>query len=127
MRWLASLAGILVSSCAPTLDDLRTEPVRWTAEYDVPYDTLTNCLAARMSEKYSAVPQVYPRDRIGIVTVTWPQVLLAPGGLFSEYTIRSIGADRSSVEWRRRKMGLDLGENEQFSKDAAARCAEPPK
>lgn len=107
----------LLAGCAPSLDELRSEPALWSRQIDAPYDTLTNCIAARMSEDFRSTPQLYPREGKGIVTLTYPG-----SGFFAEYTVKQLASDRSEVEFKRRKVMADLGGFVAKSQEAAERC-----
>ena len=120
---VVGLAGSVLG-CAPSIDELRGEAVRWKAEFNAPYDDLTNCLVGRLSDRFVAVPQLYPRQQLAIVTVKYPSMLLSGEQLWSEYSIRSLGPGRSLVEWRRRKQVLDSGDP--LSREAVAKCAGGP-
>lgn len=115
--WVVAIAMPAVAACAPSLDELRSEPVLWSRQIEAPYDTLTNCIAARMAEDFGATPQVYPREGKGIVTLTVPG-----SGFFAEYTIRQLASDRSEVDFKRRKVIADLGGYVAKSQEAAERC-----
>lgn len=113
-----AIAVPTIAACAPSLDELRSEPVLWSRQLDAPYDTLTNCIAARMAEDFGSTPQVYPREGKGIVTLTMPG-----SGFFAEYTIKRLSDHRSEVDFKRRKVIADLGGNVAKSQEAAERCA----
>lgn len=108
----------MLTGCAPSLDELRSEPVLWSRQINAPYDTLTNCIAARMADDFRSTPQLYSREGKGVVTLTYPG-----SGFFAEYTIKQLTGDRSEVDFKRRKVIADLGGFVAKSQDAAERCA----
>lgn len=116
--WVMAIAAPTIAACAPSLDELRSEPVLWSRQLDAPYDTLTNCIAARMAEDFGSTPQLYPREGKGIVTLTVPG-----SGFFAEYTVKQLPGDRSEVELKRRKIVADVGGFGAKSQEVAERCA----
>jgi len=118
-RRAAILAAVLfpLAACAPTLDEIRSEPVRFTSRQAVPWDTMANCIAARSTDLRPASLQTYPRERLA--TVIWPEA--------AEFTVRADG-DGSLVEFRRRKLVADLGGFEASAREIVERCKyEPPR
>ena len=109
-------AAVAVSACGATIDEVRSEPVRWTAHYDVPFDTMANCLAARTAEEWRSTPQIYPRDGKAYVTASQLNTIVA------EFVIKKDGDGASTVEWRRRKVIADLGGLEATARKNADKC-----
>jgi len=66
---IAAAIAALAAGCT-TVDDVRDPPVLWRATYPVEFDALTDCLVRRMSQDYDVAPQIDPRERRGILTVT---------------------------------------------------------
>ena len=118
MKSAALISLVVLGACAPTIDDLRNEPVRWTLELNAPYDTLANCITARSTGPYTPSMQIYQREG-------YAQVILGgiDGGVAQEITIRRLSDDRSRVEFRRRKLIADLGGSEATTEENAERCA----
>lgn len=114
----AILAALFpLAACAPTLDEIRAEPVRFTSSQPVPWDTMANCIAARSTDLRPASLQTYPRERLA--TVIWPEA--------AEFTVRADG-DGSVVTFRRRKVVADLGGFEASAREIVERCRnEPPR
>jgi len=108
----AMAASLLLAACAgPTVDELKAEPVRFTATAPVPYDTMANCLATRALDDYLVTPLFDPRRGTATVTLTHRAAMTLQG----EYTVRRAD-DGSTVEYRRRKLLVE-------SKDDKARAA----
>ena len=63
------LPALLVAGCY-SVDEIRERPVVWSANYAAPYDELTNCVVAQTARDYAPVPQIYPREKRAIVTVS---------------------------------------------------------
>lgn len=107
----------ILAACAPTLDEIRAEPVRFTVRQAVPWDTMANCIAARSTDQRPASLQTYPREQLA--NVIWPET--------AEFTVRAEGAG-SVVEFRRRKLAADLGGMEASARELVERCGrEPPR
>lgn len=119
-RLVLSLS-VLLLGCETTAEDVRIEPVRWSARYEVPFDTMANCLASGWSHAYAVTPLVYPREGIARVTMANKQAPM----VMSEYEIRKLGEGTSEVQWRRRKILADLGGVEAKMREVADKCAQP--
>lgn len=65
---IAAAIAALAAGC--TVDDVRDPPVLWRATYPVEFNALTDCLVRGMSRDYDVAPQIDPRERRGIVTVS---------------------------------------------------------
>jgi hypothetical protein len=119
-RLLMALMALSSAACT-SLDDVRRQPIRWTATYLMPFDTLAGCIAARLSQFWATTPQIYPRQGIAYVTLadkTLPSIV-------AEFVVRRQSDDSSLVEWQRRPLFADLGSLEPRSREAADRCAAP--
>lgn len=111
------LAGGALAVCAPTSDEIRAEPVRFTSSQPVPWDTMANCILRRALDQRPASLLTYPREQLA--TVILPET--------AEFTVRAAG-DGSVVEWRRRKLVADVGGLEAASREIVERCrTEPPR
>ena len=112
----AVAASLLLAACGPTVDELKAEPVRFTATAPVPYDTMANCLATRALDDYLVMPLFDPRSGTATVTLTHRAAMTLQG----EYTVRRAG-DGSTVEYRRRKLLVDS--NDDQARAAVASCS----
>jgi hypothetical protein len=68
----------------------------WTATYQVPYDTMANCLVERERLPWVTVtPSIYSPERRATVTVTSPT-----GSALGVYDIRQVSARDTDVTYR---------------------------
>jgi NAD/NADP transhydrogenase alpha subunit len=91
--------------------------------YDVPWETMANCIQARWVDIVVVTPQYNQRNRTAVLTLTM-QGLLAPGSVVGEYAIRQGGnEDRSEVSFRRRRSVLGSDTDGRQIADRCARSA----
>src|SRR5262245_32831646 len=68
----------------------------WTANYRVPYETMTNCIVERERLPWVTVtPSTYPAERRATVVVTTPT-----GSALGSYDIRQASNRETVVEYR---------------------------
>jgi len=114
MRAIAgSLLMLALCACAPSLDELRSEPIRFTTTQPVPYDVMANCILARTTEERAGTMQMDARHQVAYVVVP----------ATAEYTVRAVGGG-STVDWRRRKLIGDIGGLEEAAKAIVSRCSQ---
>lgn len=114
MRCLVgSSCGLVLAlgACSVSTDDLRQEPVRFSATQSVPYDTMANCISAQAADHWPTTMQINLRDQTANVTV--PNM--------ADFQVRAQGAG-SIVDWRRRKLAYDMGALEATSRQIVDRC-----
>lgn len=92
-------AAALTAGCT-TVDELRQQPVLWTAVYPVSYEVMANCLTLRVVEDagsglYTVTPQIYPAARRALVTGA------AGPRMDTEFSVRQISVTESEVGFRR--------------------------
>jgi hypothetical protein len=116
-RLLAVLAILSLPACT-SLDDVRQQPARWFAYSPVPFDTMANCIAARMAQWWAVTPQIYSRQDVAYVTLADNR---APS-IVAEFTIRQQSGGMSFIEWRRRKLPVDFDRLEARSRAAVDLC-----
>jgi hypothetical protein len=110
----AGLAGYV------TVDDLRARPPAWTATYDVPWETMANCLRSGLIGGAFVTPQYDQRNRTAVLTLAM-QGILAPGPIVGEFQIQQIGQeDRSEVQFRPRP---SMSDSDTHGHELADRCA----
>ena len=86
--------GALTACQSPV--GLAQKAPAWTAVYQVPYDTLANCLVERERVPWVTVtPSIYPAERRATVAVTAPT-----GAALGVYDIRQMSARASEVAYR---------------------------
>ena len=112
----ASLA-LALAACGDSGSPPPLPPV-WSANYDVPFDTMANCLSAKPAGAFAASkPEFFQEGvtRIAFTPAKTPQV-------DSAYTLRRTGSG-TQVIWRRpgNVGGMDWLDNEARSR--ADRCA----
>ncbi len=100
-----------LGACSMQVDELRQEPVRFSATQPVPFDTMANCISAQAADHWPATMQINLRDQTANVTV--PNM--------ADFQIRAQGAG-SVVDWRRRKLAADMGGLEATSRQIVDRC-----
>ena len=112
---LASLmmTAALLTGCY-SLDDVRSQPVVWTATYPAAFDSIANCLAGRYAGEYSVVPQLYQNERRANVILS----NTSGGAVLAEFQVRQLGGSSSVVSWRH--MGSPAGGNRSVDRDARA-------
>ncbi len=112
---LAAVTG--VAGCY-SVDDVRKQPVSWTATYSAPYNTVANCLAAQYAGELSVLPQDYPAEKRANVILTNPSAR----GAEAEFEIKQVNPTTTEVTWRR--MGSLFGDasNDRRSRERADRC-----
>jgi hypothetical protein len=115
---LAVVLAMLSFSACTSAADVRQEPIRWTASYSVPFDTMANCVAEQMAQGWQATPQIYQRDGFAKVTLSDKG---APSTV-AEFAVRGQGDAGSLVEWRRRAVIYDIDYIEAKSRWAADYC-----
>lgn len=90
-----SLLCALMTACQSPGEFAQKAPA-WTATYQVPYDTLANCLVGRERLPWVTVtPSIYPAERRATVTVTTPT-----GSALGMYDIRQISDRATDVTYR---------------------------
>ena len=108
------LAAVGLAGCH-TVDDVRSQPVQWTATYAVSFDAMANCLAAQSARDFDVTPQLYQSERRADVT------LGIKGGysLLGEYQVRQTTASDSEVKWR----SVSSLASTELARNRANRCA----
>jgi hypothetical protein len=104
--------GVACSSPPPPL------PPVWSATYDVPFDAMVSCLAAKPAGAFAVSQPEFFED--GVVTIAFTPA--ATPQAMSTYTVRRVGSG-TQVNWRRPGSvgGPDWFDNEARSR--ANRCA----
>lgn len=110
--WLA--AALAASGCY-SIEEVRQQPVAWTATYPVPFDTMANCLAAQWIGNYRVAPAIYPRRA---------DVTIAASSVIAEYQIVQISDVSSEVRWHHmHSTPGSLREVDRTARERADRCA----
>lgn len=110
------LLALAATACEPTVDEVRSEPLQWTATYAKPFEDLATCMTGRMSSDYTVTPQSFPRE--GLV-----RLILKNGPIVSaDVTVRQAGAGESQVEMRRKRIVGDVTGAYGRIREAADRC-----
>jgi hypothetical protein len=86
----------------------------------MPFETMTNCLAAQLAQWWAVTPLIYPREGVAYVTLADKR---APS-IVAEFVVRRQNDGSSLVEWRRRKLAVDVDGLEPKSRAAADLCGE---
>lgn len=111
--WLAAAA---LAGCS-SVEDVRQQPVAWSASYAVPFDTMANCLATQWLGNYRVVPSVYARERRADVTI-------AASSVIAEYQIEQTVGDTAEVKWRHMySTPSALRPVDRLARERADRCA----
>lgn len=110
----------LMTACQSP-DGLGQKAPAWVATYQVPYDTITNCLIERERLPWVTVtPSIYPAERRATVTVTTPT-----GSALGMYDIRQISDRATDVTYRSIYGGPGSGAGGD-ALQKADRCGNPP-
>ena len=115
---LASLSIVLGATACSDPAPPPLPPV-WSATYDVPFDAMVNCLAAKGDATFAVSRPEYFQE--GVMQISFTPAKTPQAG--STYTIRRAGGGRTVVNWRRpgNVGNLDWLDNEARSR--ADRCA----
>lgn len=104
-----------------SVDDVRGGPIVWTANYNVPFDTMANCLAVQYGREYSVVPSLFQSERRATVTLNMP----AGAAVVAEFQIRETTSG-TQVSWQH--VGSTDGAQRSVDRQArerADRCGTP--
>lgn len=116
LRLVPLLSWLLVGACEPTVDEVRSEPLQWTATYAKPFEDLATCMTGRISSDFTVTPQSFPRD--GLI-----RLILKNGPIVSaDVTVRQTSTGQSQVEMRRKRIVGDVTGAYGRIREAADRC-----
>ena len=122
MKRIRSLAVLLLmTSCAPTPDDVKAEPIRFTMSVPAPVDRVGTCLASfylgqSMDAHYLPVPS---RNSAQLI-VNFPAMGLAPPQGHFVFDLQ--GGAQTTVTFQRRKLMAGSESSEQQAKDQLTKC-----
>jgi hypothetical protein len=108
----AALAAAACSSGPPPL------PPIWSATYDVPFDAMVDCLAAKPAGAFAVSPPEFFQD--GVMRISFTPAKTPEAA--SAYTIRRAG-NRTQVIWRRPGKVGDMDSLDNEARSRADRCA----
>ena len=95
-RTVFSIAALCALTACQSPDELAQRAPAWTAAYQVPYDTMANCLVERERLPWvNVTPSTYPRERRARVVITTPT-----GSALGSYDIRQISDRDTEVAYR---------------------------
>jgi hypothetical protein len=95
-RTVFSIAALCALTACQSPDEFARRAPAWTAIYQVPYDTMANCLVERERLPWvNVIPSTYPRERRARVTITSPT-----GSALGSYDIRQISDREIEVAYR---------------------------
>jgi hypothetical protein len=119
-RTVFSIVALCALTACQSPGGLAQKAPAWTAVYQVPYDTMTNCLAERKRRSWVTVtPSIYPQERRATVAVTTPT-----GSGLGVYDIRQISGRDTEVAYRSIYGGPGSGAGGD-ALDKAIRCGNP--
>jgi hypothetical protein len=98
-----------------TVDDVRQQPVEWSATYAVAFDAMANCLAVQSARDFDVTPQLYQSQRRAIVTLG----VKGSYSLLAEYQVRQVSDGETEVNWRT----VSSLASTPLARDRANRCA----
>lgn len=116
---LSLICATATAVACTTVDELRQQPILWTAIYPARFDVLANCLAVRMAQDFDVTPQFYLPERRAVLTAASK----GGGRMSAEYSVRQISDVDSEVTFRRQPSAFN---NESLTNEARAladRCA----
>lgn len=116
---LSLICGVAAVAACTTVDELRQQPISWTAVYPARFDVLANCLAVRMAQDFDVTPQFYLPERRAVLTVA------TKGGarMTAEYSVRQFADADSEVTFRRQPSVFNNEPEIQKARELADRCA----
>lgn len=121
MKGVGSLVLILaLVGCQSASGDARPETVSWSAQYDVPFDSMVSCLSANAAEPLTPAPQVSKQDGVARIVLA---AAGAPPSVPEEYTVRRLDDRRSGVAWQRSQPVGTGNYFKDWSVNVAERCA----
>jgi hypothetical protein len=95
-RNLSSLAALCAVTACQSPGEFAQKAPAWTAVYQVPYETMAQCLVERERLPWVTVtPSTYPAERRATVVVTTPT-----GSALGSYDIRQISNRDIQVAYR---------------------------
>jgi len=97
---IAAAVAALAAGCT-TSDDVRDPLVLWRATYPVEFDALTDCLVRRMSQDYDVAPQIDPRERLAIITVTTKSIGVSDFVERFDFVVKQGSTANTEVRFRR--------------------------
>jgi hypothetical protein len=108
MAFLAST----ICGCAPSMEKVRAQPVRFEHFQDVPYERMANCITEKMLSPWSPTQLVDTREQTA-------RIIILP---LAEFTVKAVGQG-SVVQLRQVKLVADIDGFERSSQEAVERCA----
>jgi hypothetical protein len=119
-RTVSSIAALCALTACQSPSGLAQKAPAWTAVYQVPYDTMANCLVERERLPWVTVtPSTYPQERRATVAVTAPT-----GSALGVYDIRQMSGRDTEVAYRSIYGGPGSGAGGD-ALDKANRCGNP--
>ena len=117
---MLSIAALGALTACQSPVGLAQKAPAWTAVYQVPYDTMANCLVERERVPWVTVtPSLYPAERRATVAVTAPT-----GSALGVYDIRQISGGDTEVAYRSIYGGPGSGAGGD-AQEKATRCGNP--
>jgi hypothetical protein len=119
-RTVFSIVALCALTACQSPGGLGQKAPAWIATYQVPYDTMTNCLVERERLPWVTVtPSVYPAERRATIAVTTPT-----GSALGVYDIRQVSSRATDVTYRSIYGGPGSGAGGD-ALDKANRCGNP--
>ena len=118
MRSATFVLLLLASGCAPTLQEVRDEPVRFTVKVGAPIDKVGACIVAGFVDDFETVYLPVPSERRSEI------ILYNAGGFGTRITMAyfELKGDReTTVLYQRRKVAF-ASAMEQRAREQVAKC-----
>ena len=121
MKAAGALVLILALAGCQSTGDARQETVRWTLQYDVPFDTMVTCLSTNAAQPATAAPQISRQG--GVARIGLAEAGASNTGA-GEYTVRQLSDRKSQVDWQRSQPAGTGNYFENWSRNVAEHCAQ---
>jgi hypothetical protein len=118
MRLKVFAAAVLALGGCSSVEDVRQKPALWSAVYSTSFDRMTNCLISSSIDAASVTPQLYPSEKLAVITLG----VKGSYGTTGEFRVREVAPGQVDVDYRGRTFASTSAATRSIA-DACAKSA----